>query len=249
MQRLHIVMRLLSAVCIIMLIGSLCWQCLDIYLSGIRGGNTSNEPIYSMPDVTTRLSQLQPLGLFTLLIITITSICCYMPERRRVTHRRVPEFELRRLRARVVALPADARKQAAYRKRLQWLCCIILFVCTFSAFIYLSNINHFSSWDLESVIGNMLIHVSPLILVAFVAAMITKYLCIRSVEKEILLLRHAACCTDKYTGTSESKNPALLRTTLYFLAIVFIVWGVLNGGLYDVLVKAINICTECIGLG
>ena len=40
-----------------------------------------------------------------------------------------------------------------------------------------------------------------------------------------------------------------LRGILLMLAIVLIVWGVFNGGLYDVLVKAINICTECIGLG
>ena len=33
------------------------------------------------------------------------------------------------------------------------------------------------------------------------------------------------------------------------VAILFIVLGVMNGGLRDVLVKAINICTECIGLG
>ena len=32
-------------------------------------------------------------------------------------------------------------------------------------------------------------------------------------------------------------------------AITLIALGVLNGGMRDVLVKAINICTECIGLG
>ena len=40
-----------------------------------------------------------------------------------------------------------------------------------------------------------------------------------------------------------------LRAILYVLAGALIVLGVVNGGLYDVLVKAINICTECIGLG
>lgn len=40
-----------------------------------------------------------------------------------------------------------------------------------------------------------------------------------------------------------------LRAGLYAVAIVFIVLGVMNGGLQDVLVKAVNICTECIGLG
>ena len=40
-----------------------------------------------------------------------------------------------------------------------------------------------------------------------------------------------------------------LRLVLYAVAVAFIVLGVMNGGLRDVLVKAINICTECIGLG
>ena len=40
-----------------------------------------------------------------------------------------------------------------------------------------------------------------------------------------------------------------LQAILYVLAGALIVLGVVNGGLYDVLVKAINICTECIGLG
>ncbi len=40
-----------------------------------------------------------------------------------------------------------------------------------------------------------------------------------------------------------------LRLALYAAAAVLIVLGVLNGGLRDVLVKAANICTECIGLG
>ena len=41
----------------------------------------------------------------------------------------------------------------------------------------------------------------------------------------------------------------LIRTALMVLADGLIVWGVLNGGLNDVFVKAVRICTECIGLG
>ena len=40
-----------------------------------------------------------------------------------------------------------------------------------------------------------------------------------------------------------------LRLALAVLALTFIILGVMNGGARDVLVKAINICTECIGLG
>lgn len=39
------------------------------------------------------------------------------------------------------------------------------------------------------------------------------------------------------------------RMLLIVLAIIYIVIGVNNGGMRDVLIKAINICTECIGMG
>lgn len=41
----------------------------------------------------------------------------------------------------------------------------------------------------------------------------------------------------------------LIRTALMVLAAGLIVRGVVNGGLNDVFVKAVRICTECIGLG
>lgn len=40
-----------------------------------------------------------------------------------------------------------------------------------------------------------------------------------------------------------------LRILLYAAALLLIAAGILNGGMRDVLIKAINICTECIGLG
>lgn len=39
------------------------------------------------------------------------------------------------------------------------------------------------------------------------------------------------------------------RAILLAASAALIIHGVLNGGLWDVLVKAVNICTECIGLG
>lgn len=39
------------------------------------------------------------------------------------------------------------------------------------------------------------------------------------------------------------------RVVIALAAVILIVLGVLNGGMRDVLVKAVNICTECIGLG
>ena len=41
----------------------------------------------------------------------------------------------------------------------------------------------------------------------------------------------------------------LLRAALYALALLLLILGVGNQGMRDVLVKAIQICTECISLG
>ena len=47
-----------------------------------------------------------------------------------------------------------------------------------------------------------------------------------------------------HRGLSEKRVWLIL-----ILAAGLIAAGILNGGLKDVLIKAINICTECIGLG
>ncbi len=49
----------------------------------------------------------------------------------------------------------------------------------------------------------------------------------------------------------DNEKPLILGARLAFLgcAFVFIVLGILNGGMRDVLIKAVNICAECIGLG
>ncbi len=40
-----------------------------------------------------------------------------------------------------------------------------------------------------------------------------------------------------------------LWAALFCAALLLIVLGVLNGGMLDVLTKAVKICSECIGLG
>ena len=48
---------------------------------------------------------------------------------------------------------------------------------------------------------------------------------------------------------AEPKHVNTLRAVVVIAAVLLIIAGILNGGALDVLVKAINICTECVGLG
>ena len=54
----------------------------------------------------------------------------------------------------------------------------------------------------------------------------------------------------KFSWKRESwKHRRKARIAVLIVAIALIAVGIFNGGMRDVFVKAINICTECIGLG
>ena len=55
--------------------------------------------------------------------------------------------------------------------------------------------------------------------------------------------KNVACASER------SKAVLYTRIAVAVVSLVFIVLGILNGGMADVLSKAIHICTECIGLG
>ena len=46
-----------------------------------------------------------------------------------------------------------------------------------------------------------------------------------------------------------SAGLTLLRWIVLVSALLLILFGILNGSMADVLAKAANVCTECIGLG
>ncbi len=48
---------------------------------------------------------------------------------------------------------------------------------------------------------------------------------------------------------AEAKKLLVTRGVIGAVAICFFIYGLCTGGVADVLTKAINICTECIGLG
>lgn len=51
------------------------------------------------------------------------------------------------------------------------------------------------------------------------------------------------------TVEADEKKHRLIRNAILAASVIFIVAGLINGGTIAVLAKAINICTECIGLG
>ena len=69
---------------------------------------------------------------------------------------------------------------------------------------------------------------------------------VKSISKHPVSHHHKEECIK---AAPDEAKVHKIRLCLLILAIGLVFWGAANGSLYDVLVKSINICTECIGLG
>ena len=87
-----------------------------------------------------------------------------------------------------------------------------------------------------------------LLIVSGIVSVITVVMHVLTPQKAITgYLREARVYSSNKVAALEGKNK--LQIVIFCAATAFILLGIMNGGAFDVLVKAINICTECIGLG
>ena len=133
----------------------------------------------------------------------------------------------------------------------------IVIVCAVSipAIVYAFNFNNYSADYNASVIAACL-WILPCTFVAMGVSVAFIYLENASVERQIGYVKSAIAQSKSVAAIPEApkhRNDAKLvmgiRIALLVIAIALIIAGILNGGMADVLSKAVNICTECIGLG
>ena len=90
----------------------------------------------------------------------------------------------------------------------------------------------------------------PAMAVAFGCGLYRHYSILASMEAEIALLKQAPKGSAVASTPKERKiSVRTLRTCLLVLTVAILVYGFFAGGTADVLTKAVNICTECVGLG
>lgn len=153
----------------------------------------------------------------------------------------------------------DAMRAEERRRRMaRGACAGICAGCAVMVARYLVNPANFTSRELELVIGRLLWHIAPWIFVGFACAILCECVRGRSFRREIELAARSperASFKNAQTdsGASREKRARLAKTAaraaMFALAVALLALGAANGGMRDVLVKAINICTECIGLG
>ena len=125
---------------------------------------------------------------------------------------------------------------------------------------YLLNVKHFDTnvigenVSVTNQIVDMTFYLLPWVIISFASFIIFTILEEISAKNSIELIK-LVIKTDgkKVTEYQEDKRKKLAiniaRGVIITIAVIFIIVGINNGGAKDVLRKAINICTECIGLG
>lgn len=248
-------------------------QVITVYRTGTSAANLSADGVYLHPIFSreTAAAYLLPLAPWALVwfLAALAGIGIHAADKQRPLLASEPEEETqKRLEKRLAAyeeaaavfqLIADEKKKQKLADRI---CATVCLVCAACAGWYLCNPAHFTSWDLETVMGQMLAAVLPWLVLAFgalsVRAIWVKKSLRRMIEAEKAWMRRplqesSGAAKAKMVSGAEAKDDghrlAAVRIVIVVLAVLFLILGVGNGGMRDVLVKAINICTECIGLG
>ena len=123
------------------------------------------------------------------------------------------------------------------------------------AVVYGFNFGNYSA-DYDASVVAACLWILPATFVAMGIAIAFLYLENACIERQIKYVKSAlvqfgsvSSATEPQQSSNRAKLTWGIRLILLVAAIVLIIAGILNGGMADVLTKAINICTECIGLG
>ena len=135
----------------------------------------------------------------------------------------------------------------------------IAYIFSAVVFVYvLAYLFFFADFSIENLNGDVInacIHTLPICAIAISIHVQRIYHAERSSKKALDAIREYAKekplpKLTKKDDCDKKVNPELIiRYAILAVAIVFIALGVFNGGMKDVLAKAVKICTECIGLG
>ena len=267
---------IVQAVLCLLLVVLLSVSAVNIYREGsARKAEHPLESIYTTQDVARKAEPILPLFFIA---VGMTAAGLLLGVKDEHAEKPVQDVRTTRdLTAGRIAVPgADILRERGYQKRVSVLGWAAFGACMIPIALYLVNTAHFPE-ELEGMIRNLAVGVFPWAAAGMGCLIIREVLLEKSLLREIGFARAQLAAEKKETGKeaaaaddetapeeagsgvsgevssvgngSGTKSRRAVQLVILAAAVVFIVMGVANGSAHDVLVKAINICTECIGLG
>ncbi len=243
-------------------------QAADLYYSGVAELGELHG-MYSREAVGARLLELlAPVVLWIVAIIVGVVVYAVFPvaERKKRAPDDVKIYEKLSRRANAEKDPeafANIRRLEKIRLAVRLVSAAFSLLAAAMCIVYLADAANFTSLaELNSDVLHMVSNVLPWVgaaLLVLIGEAVFEVIFAKKMLPKVKPLAGSAPAPSKWeTGVKKAsaavENKYVLlgvRCALFALAVVFIVLGALpaNGGAHSVLIKAINICTECIGLG
>ena len=248
-KKLHRIYGILLS-CVIVLAGiCLMIACVGIYLSG--------DAPFSRESVANAFSPIAiPVYLCLILVVVGFVLKLIFPSNTvKPAALKQPSATLKRLRARAnlngcsVELKESIQAQQQRRRTLYRICAATLCICSLVFLVYALDSRHFHSSEINNSMVSAMIVLLPCLVVSFAICIYTVTARSKSIQQEIDLLKQCPKAAQTQDQPVRSVSMKSCRYVLLIAAIVLAVFGFLSGGTADVLTKAVNICTECIGLG
>ena len=148
-------------------------------------------------------------------------------------------------------IQAAVAKEQQSRKRHKIVSIALLLSCTINFLGFALDGNNFHQREITDSLVRAMYLLIPCSCIPFGYAVFAAYQSRASILREIELLKSATAARAPIPAKVRNydKITTLIRWAILAVAVAIFVYGYLAGGTADVLTKAINICTECVGLG
>ncbi len=178
------------------------------------------------------------------------------PQNDRPAPVRDPRMILSRLKSRrdlSAAEPAVAADLEASHLRCRRLALLRLCICGLWSIRFLSYALNFGNYHTSQINSSMIRAVAvllPYLAAAFLLCLWIFFQVNRELEVQISLWKTLPALSSSNGQTqARGRNLWSVKTAILCCALVLMLYGWFTGGTEDVLTKAVNICTECVGLG
>lgn len=257
-KRIHLAYGI--AVSAVSILAGICLiaACCNIYYSGAASGASQ---IYSREIVAESFGKIA-IPVYSCLVLVIGGMILNMAlplEKVKVKPEKNLPLILQKLREKTDLAACDEnlrnaiRKQRKQRKELRDLCIFSLSLACVLILRYVCNAEHWEANSTPSMVKAMYVMFGTLSL-PFLLTVFATYRNRKSMEKEIELMRQAAAQAPEAAETTAPKvrsnrSANIARIAILAIGAVLVILGACNEGTADILTKAVNICTECVGLG
>jgi hypothetical protein len=250
--RIYLIMQAILCVLLVVL---LSLSAVTIYREGAaRKAEHPLESIYTREIAAEKFAPIAPL-FFAAIGLMIAGLVLGVRDENADKAVEAPELKRDLIVERVSQPSDDMRRAQSEQKRWLLIGWTAFALCMIPVLIYVLNPDHFPLADLEGMFYGLIRVLIPWTAVGIGALAVTSGMRERVVLRETEAAQ-AQIKAEKEAGVRpepkaapRAGSVAALQIALVVIAIGLIVAGVINGSARDVLYKAINICTECVGLG